>query len=66
MDQAAIPVKLDIYEEMPHDYQYILLGTPESNLAISKMNDFLKEHLIKWQIMLHLRIQTPHFASFDV
>ena len=47
IDQAGIPVKLDIYEGMPHDFQYILLGTPESNLAISKMNDFLKEHLIK-------------------
>ncbi|MBA3978098.1 MAG: alpha/beta hydrolase fold domain-containing protein, partial [Nitrosopumilus sp.] len=47
IDQAGIPVKLDIYEGMPHDFQYILLGTPESNLAISKMNDFLKEYLIK-------------------
>lgn len=47
MDQAGIPVKLDIYEGMPHDFQYILLGTPESTLAISKMNDFLKEYLIR-------------------
>jgi monoterpene epsilon-lactone hydrolase len=47
IDQAKIPVKLDIYEGMPHDFQYILLGTPESNLAISKMDDFLRGHLIK-------------------
>ena len=47
MDQAGIPVKLDVYEGMPHDFQYILLRTPESNLAISKMNDFLKEYLVK-------------------
>jgi acetyl esterase/lipase len=47
VDQAWIPVKLDIYEGMPHDFQYILQGTPESTLAISKMNDFLKEYLIR-------------------
>jgi len=47
IDQAGIPVKLDIYEGMPHDFQYVLLGTPESNIAISKTNDFLKEYLLK-------------------
>jgi len=47
IDQAGIPVKLDIYEGMPHDFQYVLLGTPESNMAISKTNEFLKEYLLK-------------------
>lgn len=47
IDQAKIPVKLDIYEGMPHDFQLALHGTPESNLAISKTSDFLKEYLIK-------------------
>lgn len=45
LDQADIPVKLDVYEGMPHVFQTILFGTPESSLAISKTNEFLKEHL---------------------
>ncbi|MPZ07892.1 MAG: alpha/beta hydrolase fold domain-containing protein [Nitrososphaeraceae archaeon] len=44
LDQADIPVKLDIYEGMPHVHQY-LYKTPESKIALSKMNDFLKTHL---------------------
>lgn len=47
LDQAGIPVKLDVYEGMPHVFQGYLAGTPESKIAISKMNDFLKEYLIK-------------------
>jgi acetyl esterase/lipase len=47
LDQTNVPVKLDIYEGMPHDFQFALLGTPESKLAISKMNDFLNEYLSK-------------------
>ena len=45
LDQADVPVKLDIYEGMPHVFQYILIKTPESDISLSKMNDFLKEYL---------------------
>lgn len=44
LDQADIPVKLDIYEGMPHVHQ-ILYKTPESKIALSKMNEFLKIYL---------------------
>jgi acetyl esterase/lipase len=44
LDQAHVPVKLDIYEGMPHVHQY-LYKTPESKVALSKMNDFLKMYL---------------------
>jgi len=44
LDQNKIPVKLDIYEGMPHGFQYYYKA-PESKLALSKMNDFLREHL---------------------
>lgn len=45
LDQADVPVKLDIYEGMPHVFQYILIKTPESDISLSKMNDFLREYL---------------------
>ncbi|HJR49130.1 MAG TPA: alpha/beta hydrolase, partial [Nitrososphaeraceae archaeon] len=45
LDQAGIPVKLDVYEGMPHVFQTILYNTTESTLAISKTNNFLKEFL---------------------
>jgi acetyl esterase/lipase len=38
-------VKLDVYEGMPHVFQFTLYNTPESKVAISKMNDFLKQYL---------------------
>ena len=44
LDQADVPVKLDIYEGMPHVHQY-LYKTPESKIALSKMNEFLKTYL---------------------
>jgi epsilon-lactone hydrolase len=44
LDQANVPVKFDIYEGMPHTHQY-LYKTPESKIALSKMNDFLKMYL---------------------
>lgn len=47
LDQAGIPVKLDVYEGMPHVFQGYLAGTPESKIAISKMNDFLREYLVR-------------------
>ena len=43
--QADIPVKLDIYEGMPHDFQIFLYNTTESNTSLSKMSKFLREHL---------------------
>ena len=45
IDQADIPVKLDIYEGMPHDFQVLLHNTTESNTSLSKMSKFLHEHL---------------------
>ena len=46
LDQANIPVKLDIYEGMPHVHQF-LYKTPESKIALSKMNNFLQAYLNK-------------------
>jgi acetyl esterase/lipase len=45
IDQADVPVKLDIYEGMPHDFQIFLCNTPESITALSKMINFLHEYL---------------------
>jgi len=45
LDQAGIPVKLDVYEGMPHVFQRYLVNTPESKLALSKVNNFLKQYL---------------------
>ncbi len=45
IDQADIPVKLDIYEGMPHDFQIFLHNTTESNTSLSKMSNFLHEYL---------------------
>lgn len=45
IDQVDIPVKLDIYEGMPHDFQTFLYNTPETYIAISKMNNFLHNYL---------------------
>jgi len=45
LDQADIPVKLDIYDGMPHVFQTTLYNTPESSLAILKTSELLKEFL---------------------
>jgi epsilon-lactone hydrolase len=45
LDQAGIPVKLDVYEGMPHVFQGSLVNTPESKIALSKMDNFLKQFL---------------------
>jgi acetyl esterase/lipase len=45
LDQADKQVKLDIYEGMPHVFQSLLINTTESDIALSKMNDFLRLHL---------------------
>ena len=45
IDQADIPVKLDIYEGMPHDFQIFLYNTTESNTSLYKMTNFLHHYL---------------------
>lgn len=45
LDQANIPVKLDICEGMPHDFQFFIHNTTESDIALSKTKDFFKEYL---------------------
>jgi epsilon-lactone hydrolase len=47
LDEAGIPVKLDVYEGMPHVFQGYLSNSTESKVAISKVNNFLNEYLIK-------------------
>ena len=44
MDMAGVDVKLDIYEGMSHVFQSIP-GLPEAEIALGKVDDFLKEHL---------------------
>lgn len=41
IDAAGGEVKLDLYEGLPHVFQVLLANTPESRLALRKMNDFL-------------------------
>jgi epsilon-lactone hydrolase len=43
--EAGVPVKLDLYEGMIHNFQDRIPDTPESILARSKMRDFLFQHL---------------------
>jgi epsilon-lactone hydrolase len=45
IDQADIPVKLDIYEGMPHVFQVFLYNTTESNTSLYKMTNFLHHYL---------------------
>ena len=45
LDQAKVEVKLDVYEGMPHVFQSLFINTTESDIALSKMNDFLRMHL---------------------
>lgn len=45
LDQAGIPIKLDIYERLPHVFQTFFHNSIESNIAMLKTNDFLKEYL---------------------
>jgi epsilon-lactone hydrolase len=46
LDQVGVPVKLDIYEGMPHAFQtFFFHNTTESNIAISKTTDFIKKYL---------------------
>lgn len=41
LDKADIPVKLDLYEGMIHLFQKRMYNTPESNMALQKVKDFI-------------------------
>jgi epsilon-lactone hydrolase len=45
LDAAGVPVKLDLYEGMIHNFQDRIPDAPESILARKKMRDFLYQHL---------------------
>jgi monoterpene epsilon-lactone hydrolase len=45
LDVAGIPVKLDLYEGMIHNFQDRIPDAPESISARNKMRDFLFQHL---------------------
>jgi epsilon-lactone hydrolase len=46
LDQTGVPVKLDVYEGIPHDFQVLFFhNTTESDLAIFKTSNFLREYL---------------------
>jgi acetyl esterase/lipase len=45
LDSAGQTVTLDIYEGMPHVFQVKLATSPESMMALEKMDAFLQRHL---------------------
>ena len=45
LDAAGVPVKLDLYEGMVHNFQDRVPDAPESILARKKMRDFLNRYL---------------------
>jgi acetyl esterase/lipase len=45
LDAAGVPVKLDLYEGMIHNFQDRIPDAPESVLARKKMRDFLHQYL---------------------
>lgn len=45
LDVAGVPVKLDLYEGMVHNFQDRIPDAPESIVARRKMRDFLSRHL---------------------
>lgn len=45
LDVAGVPVKLDLYEGMVHNFQDRIPDAPESALALSKLRDFLRRTL---------------------
>jgi epsilon-lactone hydrolase len=47
IDTAGQEVKLDLYEGMPHIFQYLILDSQESKTALKKVDAFLDKHLIK-------------------
>ncbi len=46
IDTAGQTVKLDLYEGMPHVFQMMIAGSPESDLALTKIDAFLEKHLV--------------------
>jgi acetyl esterase/lipase len=47
LDAAGVPVKLDLYEGMIHNFQDRIPDAPESIMAVKKMREFLFPHLGK-------------------
>ncbi len=45
LDVAGVPVKLDLYEGMIHNFQDRISDAPEAILARQKMRAFLQQHL---------------------
>ncbi len=45
LDVAGVPVKLDLYEAMVHNFQDRIPDSPEAILARSKLRDFVHQHL---------------------
>jgi epsilon-lactone hydrolase len=45
LDAAGVPVKLDLYEGMIHNFQDRIPDAPKSILARKKMREFLHQHL---------------------
>jgi acetyl esterase/lipase len=45
LDVAGVPVKLDLYEGMIHNFQDRIPDAPEAILARQKMRAFLSQHL---------------------
>ncbi|HNB23947.1 MAG TPA: alpha/beta hydrolase [Candidatus Melainabacteria bacterium] len=45
LDAVGVPVKLDIYEGMVHNFQDRIPDAPEAILARQKMRTFLRQHL---------------------
>jgi acetyl esterase/lipase len=45
LDSAGVPVKLDLYEGMIHNFQDRMPDAPEAVLARGKMRNFLAQHL---------------------
>ncbi|MTV36996.1 alpha/beta hydrolase [Duganella radicis] len=45
IDSAGGDAKLDLYEGLPHVFQVLLANTPESQLALRKMNEFLQARM---------------------
>jgi len=45
LDVAGVPVKLDLYEGMIHNFQDRIPDAPEAILARRKIRMFLQQHL---------------------
>jgi acetyl esterase/lipase len=45
LDAAGVPVILDLYEGMPHVFQFMLIDAPEGQTALKKTAEFLRRHL---------------------